>query len=55
MESVRPTLNRVNTNRDDEFVLTVDAHDLGNDVGQIRKFDKWDLGFMCQNVQSLNK
>jgi hypothetical protein len=50
MESVRPTLNIVNTNRDDEFVLTVDALDLGNDVHQIGKFDDWDLGLMHHNV-----
>jgi hypothetical protein len=53
-ESVRPTLNIVNTNRDDKFVITVDALDLGNDVDQIGKFDDWDLGLMHHNMQSLN-
>jgi hypothetical protein len=47
-------MNRVNTNRDDEFVLAVGTLDLGNDVDHIGKFDDWDKGLMYQNVQSLN-
>jgi hypothetical protein len=54
MESVRSTLNIGNTNRDDEFVLAVDALDLGNVVDQIGKFDDWERGLMYHNVQSLN-
>ena len=38
MESVGPTLNEVNTNKDDKFVLTVGTLDLSN-VDQIGKFD----------------
>jgi hypothetical protein len=47
-------MNRVNTNRDVEFVLTVGALDLGNDVDHIGKFDDWDKRLMHHNVQSLN-
>jgi hypothetical protein len=54
MESVRPTLNIVNTNRDDEFVLAVDALDLGNVVYQIGEFDDSELGLMHHNIQRLN-
>jgi hypothetical protein len=47
MESVRPTLNRVNTNRDDKFVLRLGTLDLGNDANQIGKFDDLDLASQC--------